>query len=76
MALVALTGTFEMETTALCQVIRNNKSYTIDYNHRLYRYGVYIIYAIINFPFNHLDCHYGADNLSQIEFDRDHGAMA
>ena len=52
MALVALTGTFVMETTVLCQVIRN-KSYTIDYN--------------TDFPFNHLDCHYGADNLSQID---------
>ena len=62
MALVALTGTFVMETTVLCQVIRNNKSYTIDYN--------------TDFPFNHLDCHHGADNLSQIEFGRDHGAMA
>ena len=64
MALVALTltGTFETETTILCRTLRNNKSYTIDYN--------------TDFPFDYLDCHYGADNLSQIEFDRDYGAMA
>ena len=60
MALVALTLTRTFEAETTI-LCRILRNNTIGYN--------------TEFPFDHLDRHYGADNVSHIEFDRDYGAM-
>ena len=61
MALVALTLTRTFEAETTI-LCRILRNNTIGYN--------------TEFPFDHLDRHYGADNVSHIEFDRDYEAMA
>lgn len=60
--MITLTATFKTETTVLCHALNQTESYAI-----VYKSG---------FPFDYLDSHHDADNLSRIEFDKDYGAMA
>lgn len=67
MLLSTLTATISTESIILCPHHEFNQTENDNYT----------VECKTDFPFDYLDCHHGdTNNLSQIVFDRDYGAMA